>query len=70
MMKRRNLDILCVQETKWKESKARNVGGGCELFYNGADGRRNGIGIAVREELVKSVLEVKRVSERLMVIKL
>ena len=70
MVKRRNLDILCVQETKWKESKARNVGGGCELFYNGADGRRNGIGIAVREELVKSVLEVKRVSERLMVIKL
>ena len=70
MMKRRNLDILCVQETKWKESKARNVGGGCELFYNGGDGRRNGIGIAVREELVKSVLEVKRVSERLMVIKL
>ena len=72
MMKRRNLDILCVQKTKWKESKARNVGGGCELFYNGADGRRNGIGIgiAVREELVKSVLEVKRVSERLMVMKL
>ena len=64
--------ILCVQETKWKESKARNVGGGCELFYNGADGRRNGIGIgiAIREELVKSVLEVKRVSERIMVIKL
>ena len=70
MVKQRNLDILCVQKTKWKESKARNVGGGCELFYNGADGRKNGIGIAVREELVKSVLEVKRVSERLMVMKL
>ena len=72
MMKRRNVDMLCLQETKWKESKARNVGGGCELFYNGADGRRNGIGIgiAIREELVKSVLEVKRVSERIMVIKL
>ena len=70
MMERRNIDILCLQKTKWKETKARSVGGGCELFYNGADGRRNGIGIVVREELVKSVLEVKRVSERLMVMKL
>ena len=70
MIERRNVDILCVQETKWKESKARNIGGGCKLFYNEADGRRNGIGIVVREELVKSVLEVKRVSERLMVMKL
>ena len=66
MMERRNVDILCLQETKWKGSKARNIGGGCKLFYNGADRRKNGIGIVVREELAKSVLEVKRVSERLM----
>ena len=26
MMERRNVDILCLQETKWKESKARNIG--------------------------------------------
>ena len=64
-MERRNVDILCLQKTKWKESKARNVGGGCELLNNGADGRKNGIGIVVREELVKIALEVKRVSERL-----
>ena len=70
MMEQRNVDILCLQKTKWKGSKVRNIGGGCELFYNGADGRRNKIGIVVREELVESVLEVKRVSERLMVMKL
>ena len=66
LMERRNVDILCLQETKWKGSKARNIGGRCKLFYNGADGRRNGIGIVVREELAESVLEVKRVSDRLM----
>ena len=66
MMKRRNVDILCLQETKWKESKARNIGGGCKIFYNGADGRKNGIEIVVREELAESFLEVKRVSEGLM----
>ena len=27
MMDRRNVDILCLQETKWKGSKARNIGG-------------------------------------------
>ena len=70
MMEQRNVDILCLQETKWKGSKARNIGGGCKLFYNGADGRKNGIGMVVREELVESVLEVKRVSDRLMAMKL
>ena len=42
MMKRRNADILCLQETKWKGSKARNIGGGCKIFYNGADGKKMG----------------------------
>ena len=55
---------------KWKGSKARNIGGGCKIFYNGADGRKNGIGIVLREELAESVLEVKRVSDRLMAMKL
>ena len=43
---------------------------GCKIFYSGADGRKIGIGIVVREELAKSVLEVKRVSDRLMAMKL
>ena len=70
LMDRRNVDILCLPETKWKENKARNIRGGSKLFYNGADGRKNGIGIVVREELAESVLEVKRVSDRLMAMKL
>ena len=40
MMKQRNVDILCQQETKWKGSKARNIGCGCKIFYIGADGRK------------------------------
>ena len=42
LMEQRNVDILCLQETKWKGSTARNIGGGCKLFYNGADGRKKG----------------------------
>ena len=70
IMVQRNVDILCLQETKWKGSKARNIGSGCKIFYNGADERKNGIGIVVREELAESVLDVKRVSDRQMAIKL
>ena len=28
IMERRNVDILCLQETKWKGRKARKIGGG------------------------------------------
>ena len=70
MMKQRKVDVLCLQKTKWKKSKARNIGGGCKLFYNGADGRKNGIVIVVREELFESIMKVKRVSDRLMAMKL
>ena len=70
MMEQRNVGILCLQETKWKRSKVGKIGGGCKLFYNRADGRKNGIEIVVRKELVESVLEVKRVPDRLMAMKL
>ena len=70
LMEKRNVDILCLQEEKWKGSKARNIKGGCKLFYNGADGRKNGIRIVVRKELAESVLEMRRVSDRLMTMKL
>ena len=40
MMERKNVDILCLQEIKWKGSKARNIGSKCKIFYNGADGRK------------------------------
>ena len=70
MMEQRNVDILCLQETRWKGSKARNIRGECKIFYNGADGRKNGIGIVLRKELAESVQEVKRVSDILMAMKL
>ncbi|KAI5089302.1 histone H4 transcription factor [Silurus meridionalis] len=69
MMERRKVDMLCVQETKWKGSKARNIGGGFKLFYHGVDGKRNGVGVILKEEYSKSVVEVKRVSDRVMIVK-
>ncbi|KAI5623399.1 hypothetical protein C0J50_17186 [Silurus asotus] len=69
MMKRRKVDMLCVQKTKQKGSKAR-IGGGFKLFYHGVDGKRNGVGVILKEENSKSVVEVTRVSDRVMNVKL
>ncbi|KAK3561686.1 hypothetical protein QTP86_012553 [Hemibagrus guttatus] len=58
MRERRKVDILCVQETRWKGSKARSIGAGFKLFYYGVDSKRNGLGVVLKEEFVRNVLEV------------
>ncbi|KAK3570848.1 hypothetical protein QTP86_028265 [Hemibagrus guttatus] len=70
VMERRKVDILCVQETRWKGSKARSIGAGFKLFYYGVDSKRNGVGVVLKEEFFRNVLEVKRVSDRVMSLKL
>ncbi|KAK3567194.1 hypothetical protein QTP86_012678 [Hemibagrus guttatus] len=58
------------EETRWKGSKARSIGAGFKLFYYGVDSKRNGVGVVLKEEFVRNVLEVKRVSDRVMSLKL
>ncbi|KAK3542298.1 hypothetical protein QTP86_021960, partial [Hemibagrus guttatus] len=58
------------KETRWKGSKARSIGAGFKLFYYGVDSKRNGVGVVLKEEFVRNVLEVKRVSDRVMSLKL
>ena len=45
IMHRRKIMIACVQETKWKGSKAKEIGEGFKLYYHGICRARNGIGI-------------------------
>ena len=66
LMARKNLQVLCVQETKWRGSKAREIGGGYKLYYHGEDGTKNGVGIVLCEELKDRVLAVERPSDRVM----
>lgn len=66
MVERRKKDILCVQETRWKSSKARSIGGGFKLIYHGVHGKINGVGVILKEEYVNSLVEVRRVSDRVM----
>ena len=70
MLKRRRVEIACVQETKWKGNKAREIGEGYKLYYKGASTTRNGVGIILHSEWQDKILEVKRKSDRVMSIKL
>ncbi|XP_019251384.1 PREDICTED: craniofacial development protein 2-like [Nicotiana attenuata] len=69
IVQKRKVNIACVQETRWAGSKARNVVG-YKLWYSGVVKGKNGVGILVDRDLRESVVEVRRVNDRLMFIKL
>ena len=60
MMQRRRLEVLCVQETKWKGDRARQMAGGYNMMHAGGDGRSNGVGVIVSEEISREVVRVER----------
>ncbi|XP_046975612.1 uncharacterized protein LOC124541716 [Vanessa cardui] len=70
VLKRRRINAACLQETKWKGARAREIGEGYKLFYCGSDGKRNGVGIVLDSRLKECVVDVKRVNDRLIAIKL
>ncbi|VDL76690.1 unnamed protein product [Nippostrongylus brasiliensis] len=70
LMKRRNIQILCLQETHWKGEKAKEIGEGIKLFYKGDDGRKNGVGIAISESITDSVSAVQRMGDRIMPVRI
>ncbi|KAK6744303.1 hypothetical protein RB195_011169 [Necator americanus] len=66
-LRKRRVDICCVQETRWKSSKSKELGDGYKLIYHGTS-NRNGIGIILNETFRNSAT-VDRLSERLMAVK-
>ncbi|XP_076954466.1 uncharacterized protein LOC143628907 [Bidens hawaiensis] len=68
-LKRRRVQIACLQETRWKGQRGdeRN---GYKLNYSGSDGAKNGVGFLVALEVYKNVVEVIRYNDRVMVLRL
>ncbi|EYC13953.1 hypothetical protein Y032_0042g623 [Ancylostoma ceylanicum] len=64
-MKLRSIHVLCLQEKRWKGSKAREIGDGIKLFYHGLEAKRNGVAIAVCGPLKEYVSSVNCVSDRI-----
>ncbi|PWZ13495.1 Craniofacial development protein 2 [Zea mays] len=68
---RRRVNILCVQETKWKGQKAKEVEGtGFKLWYTGTATNKNGVGVLIDKSLKDGVVDVKRVGDRIILVKL
>jgi exonuclease III len=60
-MIRRRVNILYVQETKWKGQKAKEVEDiSFKLWYTGNTSTKNGVGIVLDKSLKDGVVDIKR----------
>ncbi|XP_063382160.1 uncharacterized protein LOC134668649 [Cydia fagiglandana] len=70
ILRTREINACCIQETKWKGSKSRDIGNGYQLVYHGTNTKRNGVGIVLDDHLKQRIINVDRKSDRLIAIKL
>ena len=72
VMKKRKLEMLCMQETRWGGNSAREIGEGYKIIYSGgtAKGKRNGVGVVLNEKWKEKVMEIDRCSDKLIRVKL
>ena len=71
MMEWRKVDILCVQEAKWKGNKAREIEGGYKLYYSGVDNRgQNRVRIVLSTHHKENIIKVTRKIDRMVAINL
>jgi exonuclease III len=70
-MIRRRANILCVQETKWKGQKAKELEDtGFKLWYTGNTSTKNGVGIVLDKSLKDGVVDIKRQRDKIILVKL
>ena len=70
---RRNIDLCCVQEVRWRGASARHIIGKdsrYKFFWVGNNQGTSGVGVLLAEKWVDKVYDIKRVSDRIMLIKL
>jgi hypothetical protein len=70
-MIRRRVNILCVQETKWKGQKVKEVEyTGFKFWYTGTMTNKNGVGIMLDKSLKDGVVDIKRQGDMIILVKL
>ena len=70
-LRKRKVDVCCIQEVRWKGQGARFVGTlgrRYKLWWSGNDAGFRGVGILVKEEISGNVVEVRRKSDRVVAI--
>jgi len=70
-MDRRRINILCIQETRWKGNKSKELGESCKLIYSGANpDSQNGVGTILNKVWREDLVGVLGRNERIMRVKL
>jgi len=70
-MIRRRINVMCLQETKWVGAKAKELDtSGFKLWYTGKVRSKNGVGIIVDKLWKNNVVEVKRIGDRILLLKM
>jgi hypothetical protein len=65
------VNILCVQEMKWKGQKAKEVEDtGLQFWYTGNTSTKNGVGIVLDKSLKDGVVDIKHQGDRIILVKL
>jgi exonuclease III len=65
------VNILCVQETKWKGQNVKEVEDtGFKLWYTGTTTNKNGVDIVLDKSLKDGVLDIKRQGDMIILVKL
>ena len=73
MLARREVDICCLQEVRYRNQGSMAIGSNEEkykLWYSGNEEGTNGVGILVRFDMAEKVIEVERLDDRVMKIKI
>ena len=68
LMKRRQLLVMEVQETKWKGDRAVDLGEGFKMLHARGDGKTNGVRVIMNEEYSKEVIRVERWGGRIIAV--
>jgi exonuclease III len=68
-MIRRRMNIRCIQETKWKRQKAKEVEDtGFKLWYTENTLTKNDVGIVLDNSLKNGVVDIKRQGDMIILV--
>ena len=65
-LKRRFVDICCLQEVRWKARWAKMIGNGFKFLWSRGCKAENGVGVIVANWLIGKVVGVERFNDRVM----
>ena len=65
---RRRVNILDIQDTKWKGQKVKVDNTGFKLWYTGTTSNKSGVGVLIDKSLMDGVVEVRRQGDRIILV--